>query len=113
MRCKNDKYSEHPDYSEYLKGLTEAECDEIVRIESQLNVRVREGFTERAIMAFVTGVLEIRKIEPEATIESVFDLALIRGIDSCLALISGGTQPTKRKTPPKRNTKRSGVRLVT
>jgi hypothetical protein len=109
----SEKLSEHPDYSEYLKGLTEAEAEELVQIEADLNARVCEGFTLRAIMAFVVAVPAIRKIEPGATIESVFDMALIMGLDALLLFLRGEGQPTKPVRKSAKRKTRSGVRLVT
>jgi hypothetical protein len=96
----------------YLKGLTEKEWNEHEKIEAELNALVREGFTERSAMAFVVTVQAIRKTVPSATVEGIFDAALIRGLDEVLTSLTAETQPA-RKSPPKRKTKKSGVRLVT
>jgi len=96
---------------EYFAGLTEAEQKEHEQIESELNNSVREGFSERAALSFVVTVVAIRKTVPAATIESIFDLALMHGLEVVLSRLREETQPG-RQTAPKRR-KRTGVRLET
>jgi hypothetical protein len=97
--------------TDYAKGLTEAELEEHAQIEAELNNMVREGFSERAALSFVLTVVSIRKKMPEATIEGVFDVALIGGLELLLSRLRAETQPARRVAPKRRT--RSGVRLET
>jgi hypothetical protein len=102
------------DIDNYFKRLTAAEFDEHEQVETELNALVREGFTERASFAFVTTVAAIRKIAPAATVEGVFDQALIFGLDGLLSRLREEAQPANQPAPePKRRPKRSAARLVT
>ena len=96
----------------YFEGLTASEWAEHEKVEGELNKLLREGFTERAAMAFTTTAIAIRKIMPSATIEGILDAALLSGLEKLLGTMRGETEPARTKAA-KRKTKRSGVRLVT
>jgi hypothetical protein len=77
-----------------------------------LNELVREGFTQRAAVTFVVSFIAIRKLEPKATIEGIFDAALLSGLDTVLESMRAETQATQPSAPkPKRKT-RPAARLV-
>ena len=95
-------------FADYFKQLTEAELNEHVLIEAELNNSVRGGFSERAAWTFMATVATIRKRAPSAKTENIFDEALVRGCGALLIAL-GEIEPARK---PKR-TKRSGVRLET
>jgi hypothetical protein len=100
----------------YFKQLTAAEFDEHEKIEAELNNSVRDGFSERSALAFAMTVVAVRKIEPSATIDGVFDTALMLGLDAVLrSLLDKETQPTNRSASKRKRRviHRSGVRLET
>jgi hypothetical protein len=94
----------------YFERLTAAENEEHEQIEAELNNTVREGFTERSALAFVKTVVAVRKMVPSATIQGIFDAALVSGLDVVLSSLRAETQPAPMSAP-KRRLKRS-ARLV-
>jgi hypothetical protein len=84
-------------YGKYLDGLSEAEYEQGVAIESEIAKILREGFTEKVGLKFVCIVLEIRKKMPTATVGGIFDAALDLGLSSVVAAVVKTTSVAGRK----------------
>ena len=110
MREHNRKGTSQTDMDKYFEKLTPSEWTEHQQIERELNELVSKGFSERSAIVFVTTAIAIRKIMPEATIEGIFEAALLAGLKTVLDATLAETGCAQPRAPRK---KRSGVRLVT
>jgi hypothetical protein len=92
---------------QYLEGLTDAEFDEAEKTEAELNAFVSQGFTARAMLAVVRAVPAIRKLSPTATLEGIFDMAVVHGVNVILYGLKQRT-PELRQNERQRITRKSG-----
>ena len=85
---------------DFFRGLSVAESEEAVAIETEIMGQLQEGLSQRVGMTFVRTVMEIKRAVPNATVEGVFEAAMLTGLPS-IRLAAGVVDP-----------KRSGRRMV-
>jgi len=100
------------EFREYIKSLSETECDAAVAIEAELGKILEEGWTEEIAFKFVRTVLEVRKVMPESTVWGIFNWSFLIGVNFLLKyqlpeLKSGA--PTKRRKAPRGKLAGAGV----
>jgi len=65
---------------EFYKSLSETDWNKAEAIEAEIAELLHKGLTEDVGLKFVRTVMEVRTAVPDATVEGVFDAALIVGL---------------------------------
>ena len=95
---------------EFIKGMSEADWDKAEAIEAEINKQLTEGLSEQVAMAFVRTVMEVQTAVPTATVEGIFDAAMLTGLP-CVKIVAGLKSTGLRGSKLKRNAKLSGTGL--
>lgn len=91
--------------------LSDAERNEAGKIERDAELALKEGWSEETALAFIRGVMLIRKKAPDMLIPNMIDLALRKGIVSIVASLYGieDARPEKRTLSGKNKLSGAGL----
>jgi hypothetical protein len=87
-------------------NLSPAELEQGEVIENELWAALDEGLPEDVAFKFVQTVMQVRKYQPGATVEAVFDMALRLGLPLVLAVVDGRLAASERKQQIRKGVRR-------
>jgi hypothetical protein len=88
------------DLTTFIKSLTAEQADACESDENQLAEIFREGWSEANAVCFHRTMLNARRVDPDITVEGVFEVAFKHGLECVSALLSPKValaKPTRRK----------------